>query len=296
MALFLIAMLLACINYNLSLGYMLTFFVFATALGAMSRTHQNLVGLRCELLPLVASHHLFAGDTAQLSVQLHNTTRLEKLAINLQFKHEKARQEALTHPKLTMAAGETRTVRIALPCPKRGLHTVPTFTLASDYPLGLWRAWSYVYHPKESTHSVWVLPEPRTPLPHRPALSADRSEAATSRAQYSVQGDAVSHIETVESASARTIHWPSVAKGQLAQRVLDGESKASRQVMLSLAACTQSGLEAQLGQLCAGVLHCQAQGIYFVLQLGEMTLPANGEARCDAAHVTACLRALAIYE
>lgn len=302
-AFFLLAMLLGCINYNLSLGYMLTFFVFAVTLGAMSRTHQNLLGLKCEL-EVVQAHQtpIFAGSTARIPLLLSNTSRLSKLAITLTLKRKGnvlANQARESHKTYALAAGETRTFALALHCPVRGLHPVPAFVLASDYPLGLWRAWSYVFHPDAATHAVWVYPAPCTPLPRLSYLSNEPNQSPPTNTLYASpghHGDAVSHLEATDAVSLRRIHWPSLAKGQIAQRVLDSDTQVAQHVRLGFDGCTVRGLEAQLSQLCAGVLHCYAQGIAFTLQLDEQTTPADGSARNDSAHLEACLQRLACYE
>ena len=302
LALFLVAMLLACINYNLSLGYMLTFFVFSVGLGAMSRTHQNLLGLECVLLaPAQADTPCFAGSSAVITFELCNTTGLDKQAIVIDFMLHPSMTPPSSAPPiqdlgLALEAGKTAQSQRFLASTRRGLHAVPPIKISSTYPLGLWRAWSYVFHPSVQTHGLWVFPAPRTPLPLMPSLASYGAATAARAVEFSTSGDAVSHIEAADTAPARSIHWPSVAKGQLAQRVLENEAPVSTPVQLDLKGCTVSGIEAQLEQLCAGVLHCQSHRIPFVLALGAQRIPSQGEARCDTAHTAACLQALALYE
>jgi hypothetical protein len=71
--LFLIAMLIGCINYNLSLGYLLTFFIFSIGLGAMYRTHQNLLGMCIELLP---TSPVFSGELCILKLKLSTNIKV----------------------------------------------------------------------------------------------------------------------------------------------------------------------------------------------------------------------------
>lgn len=291
-------MLLACINYNLSLGYMLTFFVFSVALGAMSRTHQNLVGLECSFTSITQKNDFcYVGDAAHVEFQLRNTARLDKRAITVGFKSGHGFSAHIDeHLTLSPSAGATSKGHLELRGLPRGLHAAPPLTIASTYPLGIWRAWSYVFHPGAQTHGIWIFPAPRTPLPNLLHLGASDSTNSVIAPLLGTQGDAVSHVEAAESAPARNIHWPSVAKGQLAQRVLEDQTLEANRVEFGFAGCTVQGLEAQLEQLCAGVLHCQAQGIAFTLKLNGLCIPASGEARCDAAHVLACLQALALHE
>lgn len=287
LAFFLFAMLLACINYNLSLGYMLTFFVFSVALGAMHRTHQNLLGTRIEPLPAAA---VFAGESVTLPFAVENPSKLVKHALLITRRSDKTAQrsvqcslpsKAQTAPSLTLAL---------LP---RGIHALPTLEISSRYPLGLWRAWSYAI----PLGTVTVYPEPKSPLPQLQALPQQHSSAAIHIASTrDAQGDAVSHIENAASATARSIHWPALAKGQLAQRILENDSPITQGVMLSLAGCTVAGIEAQLSQLCFAIQHCEANGVPFVMQLGGVTYPSSEQASSAPTHVQQCLQALAAYE
>lgn len=292
LAFFLLAMLVACINYTLSLGYMLTFFVFSVAMGAMHRSHQTLLGTRLEILPC---EPYFAGDNAVLKVVLSNTSRLHKHTVCLALRPASAPAHAALSTTASLAAQSAHTLEVRLPTLPRGLHPVPTLEISSSYPLGLWRAWSYGFSQDQTP--IAVYPNPHAPLPPMRALVRDASATAQVLANTrDTQGDAVSHIETVETATGRSVYWPALAKGQLAQRILDNDAPTAQGVVLDLAHCTAAGMEERLSQLCAAVLHCQAGNIPFVMQLGSSNEPAQALASCDAAHVTACLHALAAYE
>ncbi|MDP3613107.1 MAG: DUF58 domain-containing protein, partial [Rubrivivax sp.] len=65
----LIVMLLAAINYQLNLGYALTFLLAGAGLVSMHLTHGNLRGLTLHLRPLSSG---FAGEPVQLDVVLSN--------------------------------------------------------------------------------------------------------------------------------------------------------------------------------------------------------------------------------
>ena len=287
LAFFLLAMLLSCINYNLSLGYMLTFFVFSVALGAMHRTHQNLLGVRIEVLPVDA---VFAGAAVNLPFTLENPSALVKHALLIAPRGDKTALHAYQCSLPIKAKANPRLSLAPLP---RGIHRLPTLEISSHYPLGLWRAWSYVF----PLGTVTVYPEPKSPLPQLQALPQQHSITAVHIASTrDAQGDAVSHIENAAFATARSIHWPALAKGQLAQRILENDSPITQGVLLSLAGCTVAGIEAQLSQLCFAIQHCDANGVPFVMQLGGMNYPSSEQASSAPAHVQQCLQALATYE
>jgi uncharacterized protein (DUF58 family) len=293
LALFLLAMLIACINYNLSLGYWLTFFIFSIALGAMSRTHQNLISVRCELLAASADAAVFAGETATIHVALNNPTARAKWALRLQW--HSAHHNSAAFVICNLPLQKTVTAQLTLPCTKRGRHRVPDLKVSASYPLSLWRAWSYVFTAPETV--VWVYPTPQSPLPTLRALQGSSAENHLPNLPSiaAEQGDAVSHLETSDSASTRRIHWPSLAKGALVVKMLEDNTQPAAAVQFGLQDCTLIGLEAQLSQLCGGVLHCGARAIPFCLSLGNHWLPEDRVPRCDSAHVQACLQALAVH-
>jgi hypothetical protein len=289
LAFFLLAMLLACINYNLSLGYMLTFFVFSVTLGAMHRTHQNLLGTRMEVLPVEA---VFAGEMLKLPFTIENPSAQVKHALHTAPRGDKTNLH--TH-QCSLPSKAQAALSLSLAPLPRGTHHLPTLEISSRYPLGLWRAWSYVF----PLGTVTVYPEPKSPLPHLLALPQQLSSAAVHIASTrDTQGDAVSHIENSASATARSIHWPALAKGQLAQRILENDAPPpiAQGVLLSLAGCTVVGLEAQLSQLCFAIQHCETHGVPFVMQLGGVNYPSSEQASSAPAHVQQCLQALAAYE
>jgi hypothetical protein len=295
LAFFLIAMLLVCINYNLSLGYMLTFFVFSVAMGAMHRTHQNILGMRIEVLPAAP---VFAGDAIALPLRITNPTRLNKFAILFKQRYPAKDGNAISGVQTRLDAQDSQSIELMLPPLPRGKHELPALEVSSTYPLGLWRAWSYVF----PVGDITVYPEPKSPLPHLLAMPEHSQSAAIKLIVHcDVQGDAVSHVEGADAVAARHIHWPALAKGQLAQRLLDNDAPTEG-VLLSLTGCTVAGIEGQLSQLCFAIRHCEAANVPFVLQLHAQlqtqtqTYPTSGVASVDKAHTERCLQALAAYE
>jgi hypothetical protein len=364
LAFFLVAMLVGCINYNLSLGYLLTFFLFSVGLGAMYRTHQNLLGLHIELLP---STPVFAGQTslqdpvdcAALNVQLTFSSSKVSAKYGLQFDlhpakqyrikfTKKPRQGALSaffaelrllfsvsKPNIPTVPAVHNTARntpsdgygdgvvpshtlglsanylaILTPAPAqilpiplnpllRGEYALPALRISTTYPLGLWRAWSYVF-PADNTPPLFVYPElpPDNSPPAQPVAMdspAATPHAATPTRRLSADGDAVSHLEGSDTASMRRLHWAALARGLVAQRVLEGDVPLLSNLKLSFESCTVQGIEPQLSQLCAAVLSCQHTASPFVLQLNQAVYPPDGQPRSDTAHIADCLAALARY-
>ena len=74
----LMLMLTGSINYNLSLGFVLTFLLGAVGFSAMLHTFRNLAGLRIKAARTLP---IFAGEIARFGVNLHNPTRATRFSV-----------------------------------------------------------------------------------------------------------------------------------------------------------------------------------------------------------------------
>ena len=322
LALALLAMLLACINYSLSLAYAVVFLVFSLALGAMHRTHQNLLGLEWKVslspdetgeVPL-----LWAGDrhTAPLLLSLSHTRRVDKWGIAVMFSESNlGSEQSLTHlTHLTHLTQSPKNLSLPIPAAQRGALLVPRITLSTTYPLGLWRAWSYVY--AELPQPAWVFAAPVSPMIEAIAESEQREplspeHAARSAVQSTSSAQDLSHIQSLPEHSAiatRSRYWPALARDIDAEKVFEAEAEPSPvpspRVWFKLAEALKTAptdptapiapttpLELTLSRLAASIELAHVQGWEYGLDLGQRTIAiAQG-----AAHRLACHKALAQY-
>ena len=80
LALTLLVLLIASINFQLNLGYLLTFLLAGSAAAGVVMGHNSLRGLQLRLLP---PEPCFQGHSAQLTVELHNPAARTRYAIAL---------------------------------------------------------------------------------------------------------------------------------------------------------------------------------------------------------------------
>ncbi len=153
----LLLMLLGDINYNLSLGYVLTF-LLATA-GAMTMLHafRNMAQLEVRA---GRTDPVFSGDSAWFVFHFHNTSRLPRYQLNL-------RDDAGHGTTFDLPALHNTTVQLGIPAARRGWLSSGRLTLYTEFPLGLFYAWSYL----QFDTRCLVYPKPAAPLP-LPASSA----------------------------------------------------------------------------------------------------------------------------
>ena len=154
-AMTLLVMLLASINYQLNLGYALTFLLAGAGLVSMHMTHGTLRGLTLHLRPTAA---VFAGDAAVLEVVVHNPGR-QRHGLALQF-HDRG-GGGRSFAWCDVAAGGHESVHVSLVPDRRGWHPVPMLVLETVFPFGLFRAWT-LWRPAAR---VLAWPRPEQPAP-----------------------------------------------------------------------------------------------------------------------------------
>lgn len=269
----LIVMLVAAINYQLSLGYALTFLLAGAATVSMHLTHGNLRGLTLHLRPLQPVH---AGDPALLDVVLTNPGR-QRHGLLLRFEDRVRDGDASTWCD-TPAQGQAGAQLSTVP-PRRGWHDVPVLVVETVFPFGLFRAWA-VWRPA-SRLLAW--PRPERPAPALPQHAGTPGDERSAR-----RGGSGSELDGVRpwrrGDSMRQVAWKKVAKsGELVSRAT--AASVQRELWLALADAGAGGVEQRLSRLAAWVLQAEAAGIAFGLRLpgGAERAPGQGQAQRRAA-------------
>ena len=146
----LLVMLIASINYSLSLGYGLVFVLAGAGLASIFHAYRNLLGLRirpgrCE--------PVFAGESAGFCIVLDNSRATRLPALQLKLREASVSFE--------LKAGETRSIELNCATTRRGRLDAGRSVLETRWPLGLVRAWS-VFIPALSC-TVYPAPERNAP-------------------------------------------------------------------------------------------------------------------------------------
>lgn len=281
LALTLAALLVASINYQLNLGYLLSFLLAGSALAGMQVCHGNLRGIS---LHMRAPQAHFLGSSAALQVQLTSTRRSARHAIALAVHGQAPAHWAWCD----LPAQGQATVQLAF-CPaRRGLHPLPTLLVQTLFPLGSFRVWSY-WRPAAQ---LLVYPAPELPAPPLPAgecADASRCACAPGAGEFDGvrayrRGDAPKLIVWKKAAKA-------LAAGSDALISRDTQQAQQQQLWLDLARTALSDPEARIARLTAWVLQADRLGLTWGLRLpGQQIGPDSG-----AAHRRRCLEALALY-
>lgn len=269
----LVLMLLGDINYNLSLGYVLTFLLGMMAAMSMLHAFRNLAHLE---IRAGRADAVFAGETARFIFHFRNPGTLDRHQLVL--RHENGETVAFDAP-----AQQDTEVTFPLSATKRGWLSPGRLTLHTEFPLGLFHAWTYLNF--DTRCLVWPRPLDEAPLP--PGESPD----GAGRRSVAGDDDFAGLRGYVEGDALPRIAWKAYARERGLQ-VKQFSAQAGEELWLDFAAAPEPDTEGKLAHMTRWVLDAEAQGLRYGLKLPDGELPpGSGSAQRDE-----CLRRLALFE
>lgn len=281
-ALTLLVLLLASINFRLSLGHVLTFLLAGSAAVSMHITHSTLRGLTLQLRPPKAG---FAGSPVLLDVTL-STTGAARFGIGLQVESDASGRPTWTD----VDAGGHAQAQVSFVPARRGLHGVPVLSVETRFPLGLFRAWA-IWRPSARVLVYPRLEQPPAPLPGARASAGDRTSVRRSSDSGEVEG-----IRGYRRGDPlKLVVWKKAARnletgGDLVSR--DTSAVTPQELWLDWQATAGLAVEDRLSRLAAWVVAAEHAGARYGLQMpGVHIAPDTGEG-----HQRRCLEALALWQ
>lgn len=274
----LVMMLLGAINYNLSLGFVLTFLLVAMAFNGMLFTFRNLARLQ---VTGGRARAVFAGGNAHFTLNLSNPKDHARHAIGLSLDRRGGAGVEFTD----VPAHATAQIGVAIPAEHRGKLRPGRLTLFTRFPLGLYNAWSHV---RPDMYCI-VYPRPATEgLPLPPAEAAQGMGAAHGQGKEDFAGLRPYHVGD----PPRHVAWKAAARGQgLYTKQFTGQ--AASEIWLSWDQLPpRMPVEEKLSRMTRWVLDADARQLNYGLRLPGTTLGmSSGEA-----HRERCLESLALYD
>ena len=281
----LMVLLIGSINYQLNLGYLLTFLLAGSAVVGMHVCHGTLRGLT---MNLIAPDAQFAGTSAVIGVNLLNERKTVRYGIGLGALASQGEPYKERHwVWADVPAQGSTTVHVAFKPERRGLHRVPTLTAETRFPLGTFRVWT-VWRPAAQ---VLVYPSPEPHPPSLPPGEPRSGGAAATQVHATGEYDGVRAYRRGDP--LKLVVWKKAAKAdELVSR--DAQQAQRFELWLDFAQAGGAGSagssEFKLSRLCAWVLEAHKRGVDYGLRLpGLEVKPGSGEA-----HKKRCLEALAL--
>ena len=269
-------LLIGSINYALSLGFVLTFLLAGLGLAGMVHTARNLARIA---VTAGRAAPVFAGEAAQFRLYLDGRAAFDRPAILA--RHVASGSQLVVDIPARGAAELT----LSVPAERRGRLALGRVMLETRFPLGLFRAWSYL----EPDVRCVVYPRPeRSPLPPQSGEAA----AGALHAPTPGSDDFAGLRNYQPSDSPRHIAWKAVARSEeMLTKQFAGDAAAELWLDARLLP-PRLGLEQRLSRLAGWVLAAERAGAHYGLRLpGVEIAPGRGEL-----HQAACLQALALYE
>ena len=266
----LLTMGVGALNYNNNPALLLCLLLAGTALASLLHAHLQLSGLAVQA---VDAEPVAAGRPLALRVHVRADPGRPRRGLEVRA----GDTAAALH--LDDGAGEAV---IELPTMQRGWLDVGRLRISTTRPLGLARAWSWVW----PEAPMLVYPAPETHGPPLPEGAGDNAQA-----RLHASGDDVHHLRNWRRGdSRRAIAWkPSARRDQLLVR--EYEQPQGADVVIDWRGTVELPYEARIRRLARWVDEAERDQRRYVLRLPGQ--PAVGPAR-GALHRHACLRALAL--
>lgn len=274
-ALLLLVMVLAAMNYSNSMAFALAFLLAGLGLIAMNHTHGNLVNVTVRPGPVAP---VFAGETAHFEVHVHNPARRDRYSVSIGWPRAPAAMSA------DLPSDNVAVLKLPQLAARRGWLPAKVFAISTEFPLGLFHAWTWL----ELEMSCLVYPKPAPPGREPPPA---RGSGGGLSGSVLGQDEFAGLRNYQRGDTPRAIHWKSFPKLRMPM-IKQFQETIDRELWLDWNDLAELDPEARLSQLTRWVLDAEAGQLSYGLRLpGTRIAPSRGEV-----HQQACLKALALYE
>lgn len=267
----LVFMALGGLNFNNNMALILVFLLATIAQLTTLIAYRNLSGLKIDY---VWSEPVFCGEDAQFRVFVSNGDDRQRLAIQAGFRKPQDCRD------FKPCSSESMILRHATT--KRGLLVMPSFRLETRFPLGLFKAWSWIF--PRSRCLVYPAPAQNAPpLPKTGRGQAGRAEKG--------DGDEVHGLRKYQAGdSMQRVAWRASARHDELYS-LEMETPREEACELDWDLLKGGGTENRLSVLTAWVIAADHRQLAYSLKLPGVEI----EAGLGAAHRAKCLESLALF-
>lgn len=268
----LVLMALGGLNFNNNMALMLVFLLATIAQMTTLIAYRNLVGLRIDS---IVAEPVFCGESIRFRVFISNQDERQRLAIQAGFSNPQDCRDFPPHSSQAMHLSQTAV--------KRGWQEMPAFRLETRYPLGLFKAWAWIF---PHTRCL-VYPAPARQVP--PLPTTGQGDAGQPRKG---EGDQVHGLRKYQPGdSMQRVAWRASARHEELYS-LEMEMPREEACELDWDGLTGADVEARLSTLTAWVIAADRKQLAYSLRLpGEQVALGSGQD-----HRAKCLELLALYK
>jgi uncharacterized protein (DUF58 family) len=275
----LLLMLLGNINYNLSLGYVLTFLLAMMAVMSMLHAFRNFAHLE---IRAGRAEPVFCGETAQFVLHFNNPSKLARYQLCLSQTGDSFWKTHASPVCFDAPAGQDSAITLPLPTKHRGWLQTGRLTLHTEFPLGLFYCWSYL----QFDARCLVYPKPMGDAP----LPLGDSPDGTGKRNISGDEDFSGLRKYVSGDALPRVDWKAYARERGLQ-VKQFSTPVGDELWLDISAAPDLTEEDKLARMTRWVLDAEDQGLRYGLRLPDSELPSNS----GLAHRDECLRRIALF-
>jgi uncharacterized protein (DUF58 family) len=264
----LLVMLIGSLNYANNAALMLTCLLGAASAASMLVAFRSLDGLR---LSHIRADHAIAGQALMLTLEFEADRPRNAIRVDLGAR------------SVAFAIGSTGQAVVTLPMAtsQRGWQPLPRMRVWSTWPLGMFRAWSWL-HPQQSV-LVWPRPETGGPPPRLPADDARRPRLH--------RGDDLASLRDYRAGdSRRHIAWKASARHHSLLTKDFEQPEVRQEWRLDWRQLQSLERETRIARLARWLGEAQAQGLRCSLWLPDQQIETDS----GAAHYARCMSALAL--
>jgi len=272
-SLLLLTLLIGSINYEKSLGFVLTFLLIGIGNILLLSTWRNIAGLE---LRSSDSLPVFSGEPATFSVQLVNHQLLERHSIAIS-------QHGTEQDIVDCAANSRQMINFKVETNRRGLLNAGRFRLYTEFPSGLFIAWTWA----DLSMSCIVYPTPDNNI-NMPVF--DHSDSGD--ADSSGRGlENFSHLRKYHPGdNVSRISWKAAAKNdELFSKEFIGSTPVTHWINWDDIAASDT--EQRLSIMTALIIHAEKHQQCYGIKLPEKHIQPD----CGNKHFHQCLTALALH-
>lgn len=270
--LMLVFMVLGGLNFNNNMALMLVFLVGTITQMTTLLAYRNLVGLH---LDSIRAEPVFCGEPARFRVFITNKDDRRRFAIQAGF------EEA--QDCLDFEINACNAMVLAHPTHQRGWLEMPAFRLETRFPLGLFKAWSWIF---PSTNCL-VYPSPAFNPP--PLPKTGKGNAGQARKG---EGDQVHGLRKYQTGdSLQRIAWRASARHEEFYS-LEMESPREEACELDWNALPGIDIEKRLSILTAWIIAADHKQLAYSLRMPDTHIAAG----YGPQHRSTCLEILALFK